>query len=366
MLRKRLVGDMERVSPPSSQMSALPSVGTVLHLISVVCLAIIAYAGLSITRQLASIGPKVLEVSEFVKAHEQQLESAADLVDSVEYARANLQLIGGSIPALAGTILKQPWGDAAESITRFLKGLSTTVRKPYPSSGVERVLDDVAKYSSLVASISVKMMELRTDNGTKPVTAATTSLFTTSATGAEQLKTSEASNDEDGGLALGFLNAITSLVKSQLQPQEWTQMADSCVSLVNQLDKMDWLGYYYCGSGYSQGCSWDMNHDFHGTVLPEIKEVCQAVGSLSVSPPGVTPGECNIAFDGICGNALRAGGDQCIDCVHANVDKFQRLGCSMDEGREFCQVVQYRCLNSQCVPDNTGGIDLPTCQAICA
>ena len=61
---------------------------------------------------------------------------------------------------------------------------------------------------------------------------------------------------------------------------------------------------------------------------------------------------------------------ECLQCVSTHLADLERLGCTLDQGREYCVGQLYRCVNSggslQCVVDGTGsGLPLEQCEAVC-
>ena len=361
-MKKRLLAAADELpsrAPPAAASAPALSAGAALQAITVVLLGIIAV-------ELAVVTPKVLKVASFVEEHEDQLTAASSFIDSVQGARESMpRLLEGSLPRLVTTVLTSDWSSTAQSVTRFLKGMSEATRIEVPDTSAQEAMDDVAKYSALVASIAVKLMEISNPG---PPTEHAGAMEEEMAPWPEPEPPWPEPNGDDGGLALGFLNDITALAVSQLNPLEWHAAASSCIELVHRLEQKDWLGYYYCGSR-SDGCEWDINEEMQSEILPAAMDICDAVRSLSLLPG--TPSECAIAVDGKCGSAKSEGGEnECLQCVSTHLADLERLGCTLDQGREYCVGQLYRCVNSggslQCVVDESGsGLPLEQCEAVC-
>lgn len=103
------------------------------QVLAVLCLGVIAASLLVIVYQLHTVVPKVLMVAEFVETHEPQLEYASSVIDTIQNATDNLQLIAGSLPRLATTVLVADWGSTAEEMTRFFKAVSLATRVKMPA-----------------------------------------------------------------------------------------------------------------------------------------------------------------------------------------------------------------------------------------
>ena len=148
----------------------------------------------------------------------------------------------------------------------------------------------------------------------------------------------EAEGDgRDGGLLLSFVGGIAQLLQQQFDPAQWHSASRACLALVEQLEAIDYSGYYYCRDNRETGCRWDANDDFRDrstAVLPQVKKFCHSIEGMTVNP-GV-PSQCRLSLDAICGYAKTQGVANCLECFARNDARLKELGCERDDAIEFC------------------------------
>ena len=106
-------------------------------------------------------------------------------------------LLSGSFPRLADTLISADWAQLAVNATTVLSSISTGVRQEINTASpvhAEHALLDIAKFTSFGASITSKLMDLQRQNSTA---------------GAESW---DGPQPPDGGFMFGWLGQLVELL----------------------------------------------------------------------------------------------------------------------------------------------------------
>jgi hypothetical protein len=196
-------------------------------------------------------------------------------------------------------------------------------------------LDDITTATSFGASITVKLMDLVP--ATPPEESADGVVGSAVQESAGGVVGETPGDGRDGGLLLSFIGNAAQLLQQQFDPAQWHAASDACLRLVEQLEAVDYEGFYYCRDNRATGCRWDANMDFRDrptAVLPQVKKFCRSVHRMTVNP-GV-PSQCRLSLDAICGYAKAQGVANCLECYARNDEQLTKLGCERDDALEFC------------------------------
>jgi len=173
------------------------------------------------------------------------VKSAASIIG------ATARLIHGNVPDMVNALIQTNYQTIGLDVYKAASKVLSAVDDSFDSG-----LLSVAKYASLVKSISARVNTMKPDFPSPP----------------------SADPDGDGGI-LGIISYASQWADTQTNLTSIVALANTCVAMVDTMMNTDLSGYYTWGQGSYYG-TWDVNGGMR-QYLPKIMQYCVRISKIT-------------------------------------------------------------------------------------